>query len=188
MPFEEEKRRAKNNLHAAEKEGDLDAELMPLLSAINELPDYYTTSSCSGRVVLMQSLGGKGVDRFLAKWHRRASPGEVLAAIRPCEGTVWFRYESPILHVMARTPEKAAEFLHACREAGFKRSGIQSLKAGRNLVEALSTERIDAPVMSDGAMAATEEYVRYLVGQAGLKYEAGRRKLERLSEAVAGLR
>jgi tRNA wybutosine-synthesizing protein 3 len=181
MGYTEQKKKAINDLLAAEKVGDLDMELKPLLDEINRLPDYYTTSSCSGRVVLMMDLGSKGLDKFTGKWHRKVTAEEVQAQIKPCEGVVWFRYESPILHVMAKTHNKAGEFLHISREAGFKRSGIQTLKEERILIEVLSTERIDAPVMADGKKIVPDEYIRYLVKQANMKYEAGQAKLKRLS-------
>ncbi|MFH1055059.1 MAG: hypothetical protein V1744_03070, partial [Candidatus Altiarchaeota archaeon] len=159
MGFEDQKKQAINNLRAAEKVGDMDVELKPLLDAINTLPDYYTTSSCAGRIVLMLDLGGKGKDKFQEKWHRKVTPKEVHAALKTSKGTVWFRYECPILHIMARTPEKAHEFLHVARESGFKRSGIQSLKEERILIEVLSTERIDAPIMEKGKKLVSDEYI-----------------------------
>ncbi len=179
--YDGQKRRALNDLALAERAGDLDVDLKPLLDAINSKAEYYTTSSCSGRIALMQDLGGKGEDRFIAKWHGTVGAEEVLEALRPAEGNVWFRYEPPILHVMARTSEAASAFLQGARESGFKRSGIQSLKAGRILVEVVSTERIDAPVMAGGRIIADEGYVRQLAAESSVKYRAGQAKLERLS-------
>jgi tRNA wybutosine-synthesizing protein 3 len=180
MPFKNRKTEALNNLYAAERTGDLDMDLKPLLDAINALSDYYTTSSCSGRVGLLEDLGSKKDSRYLMKWHRKVAVDEVLPELKPCKGVLWFRYESPILHVMAKTPEKAEEFLIKSRESGFKRSGIQSLKDERILVEVLSTERIDAPIMADGKLLVQKEFVRYLVEEANKKYETGMKKLERL--------
>jgi tRNA wybutosine-synthesizing protein 3 len=184
MGFTEQKKKALNDLLAAEKVGDLDMELKPILDDINSLADYYTTSSCFGRVVLMEDLGGKGKDKFAGKWHRKVKPDEVITKIKPCEGVVWFRYESPIIHVMAKTPKKAAEFLHKSREAGFKRSGIQTLKDERILIEVLSTERIDAPVMALKKRLVPNEYVKFLVIQANKKFDAGERKINKLKEKL----
>jgi len=182
-----QKRKALNNLALAERAGDLDMELTPLLASINAKAEYYTTSSCSGRIALMQDLGGKGEDRFIAKWHRTVGAGEVLEALGRAEGNVWFRYEPPILHVMALSQAAASAFLQAARESGFKRSGIQSLKEGRILVEVVSTERIDAPVMASGIMIADEGYIRWLTEYAGVKAARSRVKIERLTSLVGGL-
>jgi len=182
--FEAGKRTALNNLAASESVGDVDGGLEAILGLINGLGGFYTTSSCGGRVALMQDLGGKGVDRFIVKWHRKVAVEEVKAALKPCGGVVWFRYECPILHVMARDPGSAGSLLRIGRESGFKRTGIQSLKDGRILLEVLSTERIDAPVMAGGRMLVSEDYLGFLVQQANLKYDAGRLKLKRLEENI----
>jgi len=184
MAFKSRKAEAINNLLAAEKVGDLDLELKPLLYAINSLPEYYTTSSCGGRMVLMQDLGRKGLDNFLGKWHGRISQEEVLSALKPCKGVVWLRYESPILHIMARSLKAAGWMLQIARESGFKRSGIQSLKDERILIEVLSTERVDSPVMDNGRILVSDEYIAYLVGEANSKYGAGGKKLRRLHERI----
>ena len=51
MAFDNEK---KTYLPKADKskKGDLDTKIIPLLNKFNSLPDYYTTSSCSGRVYI----------------------------------------------------------------------------------------------------------------------------------------
>jgi tRNA wybutosine-synthesizing protein 3 len=188
MGFAERKKEAQNNLLAAEKVGDLDQELKSLLTAINALSEYYTTSSCMGRVGLMRDLGNKSLDTYIGKWHRKVAFEEVNLALAGAEGKVWLRYEPPILHVMARTAEAADAFLHLCRESGFKRSGIQTLKDERMLIEVLSTERVDAPVSSDGRVLASEEYLRFLIGEANMKFDAGAGKLARLEKKIAQVR
>ncbi len=187
MGFTEEKRQAVNNLRASQRVGDVDVDAIPVIDEINSLDCYYTTSSCSGRILLMQYLGGKGSDEFLIKWHRKASPDEVYSAIVECSGVLWFRYECPILHVMAQDVEAAASLLNAARQAGFKRSGIQSVKPGRVLVEILSTERIDTPIQAGGKMLVSDDYVSFLVGEANRKYDVGMEKLERLKTLISGM-
>ncbi|MBU0762328.1 MAG: hypothetical protein KKD39_04830 [Candidatus Altiarchaeota archaeon] len=182
MVFKVEKSQAVNNLRVSDSVGDVDRELMPLLEKINNLPDFYTTSSCGGRVVLMQDLGSKKLDNFVGKWHRKVSMEDVFPLFKPCDGLLWFRYESPILHVMARSLDKASWFLHLCRESGFKRSGIQSVKDERILIEVLSTERIDVPIMSEGRKLVSEEYINFLIEQANIKYDLGTHKLDRLEK------
>jgi tRNA wybutosine-synthesizing protein 3 len=186
--FASQKKEALNNLLAAEKVGDLDQDLKPLLDAINSLPDCYTTSSCSGRIVLFQNLGGKSLDKTVGKWHRKVQPDDVFRLIQPMDGVVNFIYEPPILHIMARTLEKAAVILILSREAGFKRTGIQSLRPERILVEALSTERIDAPIMAAGKTLVSDEYLRFLIQQANAKYDGGQGKLQRLLVNLQRLR
>jgi tRNA wybutosine-synthesizing protein 3 len=185
MPsFEHQKSKALNDYAASVRVGDVDGKLIPVLDLINSLDDFYTTSSCSGRITLLEDRGGKGLNKFLGKWHRHVTVEEVLNALHSGSGTAWFKCEPPILHVIARTPEKADRLLHEAREAGFKRSGLQSLNDGRNVLELLSTEVIHAPVMAEGEVAVTGEYLKLLVDSANLKLDDGAVKLRRLEERI----
>lgn len=142
--FHQQKENAINELKASIRVGDVDEDLIPLLGKINALEDYYTTSSCAGRISVLQDLGGKGVNKFLGKWHRKVDAEEVLDVLDKCGGTAWFMYEPPILHIAAKTVEQADSMIKTCREAGFKHSGIQSVKEGRIIMEVMDTEKIDS--------------------------------------------
>ncbi|MFH1055891.1 MAG: hypothetical protein V1744_07365, partial [Candidatus Altiarchaeota archaeon] len=89
-----------------------------------------------------------------------------------------------IIHIMARTQEKAQELLHTARESGFKRTGIQSLKEERILIEVLSTERIDAPVMEKGKKLVSDEYITNLTKKANSKYDTSTKKLKKLQQKI----
>jgi tRNA wybutosine-synthesizing protein 3 len=182
MAYEARKTNALNNLSAAEKTGDLDMPLKPLLEAINSRQGLYTTSSCMGRIILMREEAGKGSDRFLVKYHRKVGADELMEAMRRAHGTVWLRSEPPILHVICQTLDDARKIMHAALESGFKRSGIQSIRQERNLVEILSTERVDLPALIDGELMLSEEYVRRLTQIVNRKFDRGKEKIRRLTE------
>ncbi|MCX6695817.1 MAG: hypothetical protein NTU61_05930 [Candidatus Altiarchaeota archaeon] len=182
--FKQQKDTAVNGLKASIRVGDVDEDLIPLLEKINALEDYYTTSSCAGRISLLHDLGGKGFNRFLGKWHRTVTPEEVLGELKADKGVVWFMYEPPILHVAAGTIGAADDFIKTVREAGFKHSGIQSVKESRIVIEIMDTERIDAPVMVQGRMLVPEEYVKFLVETANAKLSRSRKKVARLEKML----
>ncbi|MFH1789282.1 MAG: hypothetical protein ABH834_07870 [Candidatus Altiarchaeota archaeon] len=182
--FREHKQEAVNTLQASIKVGDADEEILPLLEKINALLDYYTTSSCAGRIVVFQDRGGKFASDFLGKWHLKADASEVLATIKPCRGTLWFRVEPPIIHVGCESLSAAAKMMEAAQSSGFKRTGLQSLKDERYMLEILSTERFDAPIMKDEKMLVSEDYIGFLVGLANEKITKSREKLERLDAAI----
>lgn len=187
MSFSEGKKSALNNLEASARVGDLDMQVKPLLDLINSKPCYYTTSSCFGRIVLLEDQGGKGAARHVAKWHESVDAEEVIRCVSSDAGTLWFKYESPILHIVCKDVECANELLFILRECGFKRSGIQSVKDERVVVEALSTERVDAPLCEGGRRLTDDDYVRVLVAHASLKFEQGEKKIGRLVEKLAEL-
>ena len=179
-----QRKHALNKFRASVSVGDVDEAVMPLLEKINSLRDYYSTSSCAGRISVFQDLGSKFDSRSLGKWHEKVEASEVLACLRPCEGIVWFLAEPPILHVACANLEAAAKMMDAARSSGFKRTGLQGVKAGRFLIEILSTERVDAPLMADGRMLVSDEYVKFLVKIANRKFEDGKRKLARFDKAL----
>lgn len=51
------------------KKGSLDEKVVPLLTEINKNPNYYTTSSCSGRVYLWKGTGKKSETQWLKVSH-----------------------------------------------------------------------------------------------------------------------
>jgi len=53
--------------------GGWDKKIKKLCEKINSLDDFYTTSSCSGRVILMIQQDKKGKDLFLKTWHEKIS-------------------------------------------------------------------------------------------------------------------
>src|SRR3989344_8665645 len=68
MTFDNEK---KTYLAKADKskKGGIDEKVVPLLEAINASPDYYTTSSCSGRAYLWKGTGKKSETQWLKVSH-----------------------------------------------------------------------------------------------------------------------
>ena len=47
----------------------IDKAILPLVNKINKNPDYYTTSSCSGRIILLPETGKKQEKVFLFVKH-----------------------------------------------------------------------------------------------------------------------
>eukprot|EP00123_Amoebidium_parasiticum_P021175 comp62930_c0_seq1/m.47929 comp62930_c0_seq1/g.47929 ORF comp62930_c0_seq1/g.47929 comp62930_c0_seq1/m.47929 type:complete len:317 (-) comp62930_c0_seq1:224-1174(-) len=157
-----------------------DYRVLPLLDHINQLKDYVTTSSCSGRVVVYRDKVDvddeekKGGGWLLVSHDPVPVPpsNDELAHVmfgknltRPqlsvggsCvphtenevengsdSALVYVRFEPFILHVQARTLEKARVFLRAALNAGFKHSGMVTTNK-RNIVSVRGNLRLDAPV------------------------------------------
>lgn len=182
--FESQKGEAMKKLNAAVDSGHADKGILPLLEFINSLEDFYSTSSCSGRIVLLHDVGRKPENSWLGKWHREVDVDEVLDAMKnpPAGGTVLFKYESAIVHLVARELNGAKRLLVIAREAGYKRAGIQGLNEGRHLVEICDTGNVDVPVIDNGAVLVDDKYISYLVALANKKFQKGVEKLERLEK------
>jgi len=136
----------------------VDKEVDPLLDAINGIEDAVTTSSCSGRVQLIQvpDLGDKRGSNILGKWHRTVSREEVLKAYEKWDGKgqVHLHVQPLLVHVRCRNILTAVKLRNTAQEKGMKFSNIRSMKMGRKgdplewgaVVEFLGTERMEVPI------------------------------------------
>ncbi|MBW3019386.1 hypothetical protein KY329_04350, partial [Candidatus Woesearchaeota archaeon] len=61
MDFDNDKKNALTKLDKSTK-GSIDEPVIPILNLINSMNDYYTTSSCSGRIMIMEPSEERHVD------------------------------------------------------------------------------------------------------------------------------
>lgn len=185
--FDEQKEKAMESLRKALAENKVDEDIISLLEKINSLENYFTTSSCSGRISVMEMphFGDKVNSVWLGKWHREVTVEEVFEAIgRHSKGQLWFLVRSPILHVGARTMEDAVKLLNLAISLGFKYSNIKSVSHKKLLVEIRSTERMDVPLGADGELWVSEEYIEKIVNLANSQVRRFKGKLKRLEEEI----
>ncbi|NJE54096.1 hypothetical protein [Thermococcus sp. 21S9] len=188
--FEEQKAKAMEGLSKALAEDKVDEDIITLLEKINALENYFTTSSCSGRISVMEMphFGDKVNSVWLGKWHREVTVEEVLEAVgRHSIGQLWFLVRSPILHVGARTLDDAVRLLNLAIGLGFKYSNIKSVSHRKLLVEIRSTERMDVPLGADGELWVSEDYIERIVAIANDQLRRFKGKLKRLEEEVGKL-
>ena len=94
--------------------------------------------------------------------------------------------EGFILHVCCENIEAAEHFLNTTRDAGLKRSGIISLRS-KIIVEIIDTQRIDLPIINEGKLLVSEEYLQYLLEDANEKLEETRKRIKKLTTLCHGL-
>ncbi len=179
-PFDEQKQRqlAKDDLS---KKGAIDEGIRPLVELINSLKNYYTTSSCAGRTVLLVKKSEK---KFDTSWlyidHQGADAEKIKDLLsQPPKHPVWLKQESAIVHLCCRNLKAAEKILIICKESGFKHSGILSL-GKRIIVQVLSSENIETIVAAQGKLLVSEEYLQVLVDECNKKMERNRQRLQRL--------
>jgi len=66
------KKNALQKLKIARSENKVDIDILPVIDILNSSNEYYTTSSCFGRIVLLELpvIGDKKNAKFIGKWHR----------------------------------------------------------------------------------------------------------------------
>lgn len=170
--FSMTKKHHKDTFEEALKQGKMDKDFVSLCKYIASTKNYFTSSCCSGRIVLMEldKKEAKKESAFYRKWHRKVKEKEVLEAVKDFSGEVlWLKQEPLILHLGAKNLAGAKLILLTCAKAGIKRAGIMVIKEGKYIVEILGTQNIYAPVKESG-IVASEDYLKYLVKKSNEKF------------------
>jgi tRNA wybutosine-synthesizing protein 3 len=74
---------AMKQLVEAREEGKADEDIAGLVDAINAKEDFYTTSSCAGRIAILQTplVHDKLTSEWLGKWHGEVTQQESKEAL-----------------------------------------------------------------------------------------------------------
>ncbi len=187
--FIQYKKKALASLNRALEKGEVDTKIIPILDAINSLPCFYTTSSCAGRIMVLEvpSVGRKREAKVLGKWHHKIKGQETQECMsKATRGQMWLLAQSPIFHVGVKSMEKTDLLLSIAISSGFKNSGIKT-KGKKIIVEITSTERVDAPLGKDGDLMCSKEYLEFLIEVADYIVERGDKKIHRLTKNLNSL-
>uniref|UniRef100_A0A8C7IF27 tRNA wybutosine-synthesizing protein 3 homolog n=1 Tax=Oncorhynchus kisutch TaxID=8019 RepID=A0A8C7IF27_ONCKI len=133
-----------------------------IVSAINNSAYYFTTSSCSGRILLID-----GVSDTPDKCHM----GDLMSDL-----------EIFVLHVQCRQLEDT-QLLHSLAiNSGFRNSGLTVDKKGKIITAVRSTHGLVVPLSHKGQVLVKEDYIYFLVEVANQKMEENVKQIERFYE------
>lgn len=178
MNFEKQKHAVLSKIDKSKK-GSIDDRILDLIQIINSKDNYYTTSSCSGRIVVIRFGKRKNDCEWLFMSHDKAKD----IKLRNLDGEVFFRMEGAILHVCCKTLDDAKAFLDASRNAGFKVGGIISLKP-KIMAELRSVDFIDTIIAKNGKMVIEESYLKVLLSEANQKLERNWKRIGKLTKEL----
>jgi tRNA wybutosine-synthesizing protein 3 len=164
--------------------GKWDKKIKNLCDKINILSDFYTTSSCSGRIILMIEQDKKGKDLFLKIWHDKVNFNELKKTLKELvkiKKAIKFKIEPPIIHIACRDLKKASYMLEKAKYIGFKRSSI--LTCDRNIiVELNSSDRMEFPIIKNGQVFVNKGFLKLIVKMSNEKLEKGWKKIRKLEK------
>ncbi|MBU3907060.1 MAG: hypothetical protein KKA64_02295 [Nanoarchaeota archaeon] len=167
--------------------GDWDKHILKLCEKINSKEDFYTTSSCSGRIVLMKDSEIKKHGLFLKVDHNKISFNLLIKDLKEIVGKnknlIMFKQESCILHVACSSLENAQKLYDKAKLAGWKKSGIIS-SGKRFIVELNSTEKLEFPIADRGKELVDEKFLKMIVKEANRKLKKGWEKIRRLEKII----
>jgi len=174
MPRDNFKFRKENQLGKKDKslKQSWDKKIVSLCDKINAKENYYTTSSCSGRVLILIDSVEKRDDLFIKVWHEAVSFDELKKALEwiDCEKLVYFKQDPCILHVACANLESAQEIHDSAKLAGWKRCGIIASKK-RFVVELNATGKLEFPIMNNGKILVSDDFLKIIVQEAGKKLQ-----------------
>lgn len=183
MNFERQKKKQLNMKDKSSK-GSWDPKILSLVNKLNKKKQYYTTSSCSGRIILIKDSEEKKPSLFLFVSHNKLKYDKLMSEIKKIKykGLVWFKLDSCILHVACRSLDDAQELVDKAKLVGWKKSGI--IAAGkRKVVELISTESMSFPLMS-GESRLDDSYLKLVLRIANEKLEKIWLKIEKLQKLI----
>ncbi len=190
--FKHWKKEHLRKLAEARKIGRVDEDIGEMIDFINSLDDYYTTSTCSGRItfITIPESGKKNESEFHFKKHEAVDGKQMFEHLLELSknmsddvqcssvgktpkadlrrATVWFRMEGLITHIGARTLEDANKMLSLARLAGLKKSTLFSAQR-QIIVEVNTSERIDAIASDKGKVVIPKDYFMFIVKKANSK-------------------
>ncbi|MBU0628381.1 MAG: hypothetical protein KKC75_04270 [Nanoarchaeota archaeon] len=183
--------------------GSIDPDIRNLVDLINSLEDYYTTSSCSGRIVIIELIEKKKDTKFIFVEHNKAKFNSIKSSLKTMrlnqvdgggredgnieskeanpktKNNLWFKQESLILHVCCRDLKSAEELLSIVRNSGIKRAGIISLR-NRIIIEIIGTEHMETLIAKDGNLLVDDKFLKVLIAEANKKLERNKRNVDKL--------
>jgi len=179
--FDQEKQAVRKD-HS--KKGRIDEGIKEICDIINSNKDFYTTSSCSGRIVLLKKGARKCDNEFLYETHEKAEMLDVKKALEQLDNSqVWFKQEALILHVACRDIKSANKLLKCARDSGLKHSGL--LIAKEHIVaELIGTDAMETIVAKDGNVLVNDEYLKVLMEEANKKMEKNKKRIELLKKNI----
>lgn len=184
MKFEDMKKKQLSKIDKSSI-GKWDIKIKILCDKLNKRKEYYTTSSCGGRVVLIKSLDEKAENVFLFRTHEKIKFDELKKALKDIDynGLIEFQQTTCILHVACKTLDDAQKLVNKAKLAGWKHSCIMTT-GKRFMIELHSTEKISFPIISGRKILVDDNFLKLIVKQANNKLERTWDKIERLEKDI----
>jgi len=167
--------------------GEWDKHILKLCEKINKKQEYYTLSSCSGRIILLKNLEKKQPGMFILRTHEKISFNELKKALNEAESkkeNLIFKQEQPIIHVACATLKDAEEMLKKAQIAGFKHSGIMTLSENRVVLEIIGSEQLSLPIMQNGKILVDDNFLKILIKESNRRLEISWNKIEILQKII----
>ncbi|MFW6383756.1 MAG: tRNA wybutosine-synthesizing 3 family protein [Nanoarchaeota archaeon] len=157
--------------------GSFDSGIKDVVMTINSLTNFFTTSSCAGRLVVIKKLGKKTNSKILFCSHEKVKEPENIIDVLENDGNVWLIFQPAILHVSSRNIEDAIWLFGRAKQAGFKRTGIVSIKTNP-VVEIMGTDYIETLLCDSNGRYYTYDGLKKHLEYAEEKFDKNQAKID----------
>ena len=147
--------------------GSIDEPVKELVGLVNSSNDFFTTSSCSGRIILINETSRekrKNKSQFLFVSHdfvQEDKSAELHSISRTAAGHVFFKLEPLIIHIECRSMEFATRLLHVIKQQDqFKHTSIVSVTNEKLILSIRGIVKLEIPLVYDGQLLSNEEQIR----------------------------
>jgi len=164
--------------------GKWDERIIKLCEKINKSENYYTTSSCSGRIALIIDEDKKQKGLFIKLYHNLIYFEELkkwLVEAKKMKKNIRFKQEAVILHVACKTLNDAEKLLKKAQSAGWKKAGIIST-GKRIIVELNSTEKLEFPIIEDEKILLDDDFLKIVVKKSNENLKKSWEKIKKLEK------
>ncbi|KAJ8038573.1 tRNA wybutosine-synthesizing protein 3-like [Holothuria leucospilota] len=175
------------------RKGSVDKPVVKLVEFINSLDQYFTTSSCSGRIVLFAEKNDcdigpqkKGCEWLLVS-HDPVQLSQLVNSIKETKKTVVMKFEAFVLHVQCRSLKDAQLVHEAAVASGHRNSGITVGNSGKIISAVRSTHGLEVPLTEKGTNFASPEYLEFLAKTANAKLVENLHRIERFESCLKEL-
>ncbi|XP_059995729.1 tRNA wybutosine-synthesizing protein 3 homolog isoform X2 [Lagenorhynchus albirostris] len=142
------------------RKGSVDEDVVELVQLLNGREQFFTTSSCAGRIILLdRGINGSDVQKQNCCWllvtHKPCVKDDVIVALKKANGDAILKFEPLVLHVQCRQLQDA------------------------QILAVRSTHGLEVPLTHKGKLMVTEEYINFLIKIANQKMEENKKRIER---------
>lgn len=170
----------------------LDPGAEALLRMLNAPSRLSTTSSCLGRIALIEGewpWERRRETRIVYKTHYYVTPQRLAMEMAKSFENLWLKVTGPIIHFEVLGFACAELLLETARQEGFKHSGIISIDDAeeRLIVEVTAPTQFSTPLRLGGVQMVSGPQLVVLARKANRALAEGRKRLARLAIRIPGL-
>jgi tRNA wybutosine-synthesizing protein 3 len=178
----------------------VDKKIRDIINIINKNENYYTTSSCSGRILLLIPGKRKKETKWIYVSHDRIKIDEsninnikkmINKNIKNYKKQnkkidIFLKQESFILHVCCKDIESAKALIKITNKIGVRRSGIVSIDKNNEkiIMEIIGSEHFETMIVKNNNVIVDDDYFKIIINEANNRLNNNNKKLKELHKTL----